>query len=147
MIQARLRGAGPDADACILDASSRGLLAMTAEPPRAGQIVELTVGNHRLVGQVKWSKARRFGLVLRERISVFALASGETGAITLKQRDAARERRARSPSHGATLARRIEYAVLFAAGVAATIVVADYVSIALRTLDPVKLAMAGQHEG
>jgi hypothetical protein len=64
-----------------LDISTRGLLAITARPPTRGEFVELIVGGQMLVGQVKWAGERRFGIVLRERISVAALVSGDKRSI------------------------------------------------------------------
>lgn len=76
MLRARLRWNGGEREAIIIDASSRGLLAMMAQPPGRGEYVELMVGQHRLVGQVRWCVGKRVGLSFRERISVTALLEG-----------------------------------------------------------------------
>jgi hypothetical protein len=44
-----------------------------------------------VVGYVKYFGERRFGMVLRERISVSALVAGESGSITLKHAQPARK--------------------------------------------------------
>ena len=90
MVRASLRDCYMTRDACILDISTRGLLAVTANPPRMGEIVELRVGRNVLMGQVRWSSARRFGMSLRERVSIAALAEGGTCDATL-QRSAVRQ--------------------------------------------------------
>lgn len=144
LIRARLRGAGPEREACIVDVSSRGLSATTAQPPRIGDIVELMVGNHSLVGRVRWAGERRFGVELRQRISVFALISGDSDPLTLKQREVVRAQRNRAADSGFSVARKIELVAVFAAAIAATFVLADYVSTALHSLDSVKVAMGGR---
>ena len=78
-IRVRLRDSGPDREACILDISSRGLLLTAARPPVRGEIVELVTGADSLVGQIKWTSDRRFGIVLRERIDVMALIANGVG--------------------------------------------------------------------
>lgn len=78
MVRARLRDSRQERDICIIDMSTRGLLATTAFPPARGEIVELTIGRNHLTGQVRWASERRFGVSLRERVSVAALAEGGT---------------------------------------------------------------------
>ena len=67
MIRARLRGPNGECDACVLDISSRGLAASTTTPPARGEFVELLVGRSRLVGQVRWTGQRRFGVLQETR--------------------------------------------------------------------------------
>ena len=85
MLRARLRGAGPEREACIVDVSSGGLAATVDKPPRAGSHVELVVGDIVLIGQVKWSNVRRFGMEFRERISVDGLVEGEDEGAMLER--------------------------------------------------------------
>jgi len=85
MLRARLRGAGPERDACIVDVSAGGLAATVERPPRPGVHVELVVGDIVLIGQVKWSNVRRFGMQFRERISVEGLMDGEGSASSLER--------------------------------------------------------------
>lgn len=75
-LRALMRDSRSEREICIMDMSTRGLLATTANPPRRGEFVELAIGRNRLTAQVKWSSQRRFGLSLRERISVADLLSG-----------------------------------------------------------------------
>jgi len=75
-VRARMRDSLAERDICILDLSTRGMLATTARPPARGEFVELSIGCNRLTGQVRWSSQRRFGVSLRERVSIAALAEG-----------------------------------------------------------------------
>ncbi|GGC35875.1 hypothetical protein GCM10011371_24080 [Novosphingobium marinum] len=101
LIKVRLRGAGDERDACILDVSTRGLLVTSARPPERGEFIELVAAGHSLIGQVKWASSRRFGVALRERVSVLGLVAGDKGDITLEQR---RRAQRRGPGWGAILA-------------------------------------------
>ncbi|MDE2436799.1 MAG: hypothetical protein KGM49_11115 [Sphingomonadales bacterium] len=76
-MRAHLRVRGKDCNASILDASSRGL-SMSAErvPPR-GEIVEVVLARSVLVGQVRWTRADQFGVILQDRIDVAALRQGQ----------------------------------------------------------------------
>jgi hypothetical protein len=148
MIRARLRDAGPDRDACIVDVSSRGLSATADSPPRRGDFVELVVGDIVLVGQVKWTSMRRFGMVFRERISVVGLMSGEGGAVTLKDKRSEQKRQDRKrAAAGGGIVKKIEFAVLVVAGAGATFLVADFAGKALHSLDDAKAAMSGKRAG
>ena len=76
VLNARLRIRGATCEARICDASSRGLSMTAAQSPPRGEIVEVVVGRTVLVGQVRWSRASRFGVVLQDRIDVAALRHG-----------------------------------------------------------------------
>jgi hypothetical protein len=144
--RARLRGTGPEQDACVVNVSSRGLAATAEEPPQRGEIVEIEIGGNRLIGQVKWSDMRRFGIVLRERISVVSLLSGDSDGITLKRKEAARKQKARRSADNSNVARRLEFAVFLAAGAAATFIAADFAGSALQSLDSAKVALRGNEK-
>jgi hypothetical protein len=75
----RLRGSGPEIDAQVLDASSRGMLLSAAEPVRHGEIVEVLQGSQVLVGQVRWTRGNQFGVKLGDRIDVQAFLAGRGG--------------------------------------------------------------------
>lgn len=143
MVRARLFAGQGERDACILDISTRGLSATSASPPARGEFVELRIGKNNLVGLVKWSGERRFGIAFRERISVIAAISGE-GDLVMQTRQRARRqgpdrRRAEvQPGRG----RKLEFLVLAAAGVVAAIVLTGMVGSALDSLDTVGLALA-----
>ncbi|MES2700406.1 MAG: PilZ domain-containing protein [Pseudomonadota bacterium] len=83
MVRARLRDSAGEREICIIDISTKGLLATAASPPVRGELVEITIGRNRLAGHVRWSGARRFGIALRERVSVAAMAEGGTGTVAL----------------------------------------------------------------
>lgn len=85
MVRARLRDAGGERDVCIIDISTRGVLATSEFPPKRGEFVELQIGRNHLAGQVKWSGEHRFGVSLRERVSVAAMAEGGTGSVELQR--------------------------------------------------------------
>lgn len=85
MVRATMRDSREERDVCLIDISTRGLLATTARPPSNGEIVELRVGRTALVGQVRWSSERRFGVVLRDRVIVADLIeNGSTKASPAK---------------------------------------------------------------
>lgn len=83
MVRARLRDAAGERDMCIIDISTKGLLATAADPPVRGEFVEIHVGRNRLAGQVKWAGTHRFGLALRERVSVAAMVEGGSAPVEL----------------------------------------------------------------
>lgn len=83
LVRARLRDGSGERDICIIDVSTRGLLATTARPPVRGEYVEIGIGSNRLTALVKWSSERRFGLSLRERVSVAAMLEGGSGKVEL----------------------------------------------------------------
>ncbi len=83
MVRARLRDDLGEREMCIVDVSTRGLLATAARPPMRGEFVEITVGRNSLTAQVKWAGERRFGLSLRERVSIAAMVEGGAGSVAL----------------------------------------------------------------
>ena len=88
-MRATLRDRGPQRDICILDVSTRGVLATTANPPKFGEFVEILVNDKSLIGHVKWSGTRRFGIALQDRISVINFISEKRGSIKLPKRRSA----------------------------------------------------------
>lgn len=96
LMRGKLRGSGFARDVCVLDASSRGLLLTLAIPPARGEMIDVMVNGHTLLGQVEWTNGRRMGLRLRERIDVLAFIAGATGPLALK-RDVGRKAH-RSPA-------------------------------------------------
>lgn len=93
MVRARMRDASGERDVCLIDFSTRGLLATTARPPKHGEFVEIVIGNNRLAGQVMWSGDRRFGLSLQERVSVAAMVEGGKGPVALQRAPSRQVRR------------------------------------------------------
>lgn len=76
IVRAIMRDSHEEREVCLIDISTRGLLATTARPPKNGEIVELRIGRNAMVGQVRWSSERRFGIVLRDRVIVADLIEG-----------------------------------------------------------------------
>jgi hypothetical protein len=142
MVRARLRADQGECDACVLDISTRGLSATAATPPKRGEFVELSIGKNNIVGIVKWSGDRRFGIAFRERVSVIAAISGEGDLVMATRRTVRNEAdRRRSPRQPAT-GRKAEYVIMAIAAAAATVLIADFASTALQSLDTVDIALA-----
>ncbi|MFC3097430.1 hypothetical protein [Alteraurantiacibacter palmitatis] len=83
VVRARLRDNLGERDICLIDISTRGLLATAARPPVRGDFVEIIVGRNRMSAQVKWTSERRFGLLLRERVSIPAMIEGGKASVML----------------------------------------------------------------
>lgn len=145
ILQARLRGGGAERDACLLDLSSRGFMALADPAPPRGSYIELVVGRHSLVGQVQWSEERRFGVRLREQVDAQVVLANEAAPTALKAARAARTK----PSIESRLAfshhfaRGFTYGILAAVtGVVAT-TMASAVSTSLAPLAKITGALAG----
>ena len=148
MVRACLRDSGPERDVCILDASTRGVLATAARPPNRGEFVELAVGRHTIIGQVKWASARRFGLALRERISIPALLSDDGEPLALaKTRVAQKRRRSSGLVSGGSryLGRSVQYWALAAAAIVAGLFLSDSIGEGLSSVQDARVAMANGH--
>ena len=145
-IRARLRDTLEERDVRILDVSSRGVLASCELPPLRGEFVELVIGRHSLVGQVKWSGSSKFGMVLRQRVSVSALVTGEGSSIALTDSEAARRRSGglldALTGNQRTLGQVLQFGIALAAMGAAAWFAADYAGKGLGSLDAAKQAMA-----
>ena len=146
MVRARLRAKGAEGEACILDISTRGLSATAAAPPARGEFIELTVGDHSIVGQVKWSGERRFGVAFRQRISVIAAISGKGDLALPGNRPVAQAvAQRRAGQNSVATGRNLEFLIFAVAGVLATLLVVNYATSALASLDTARLALAGSH--
>ena len=82
-VRAHMRDSLGSREICVIDISTRGMLATAARPPKRGDFIELTIGMNKLAGQVAWASERRFGVTLRERVSVSAVAEGGRRKIEL----------------------------------------------------------------
>ena len=82
-VRAHMRDALGSREICVIDISTRGMLATAARPPVRGEFIELSIGPNKLAGQVVWASERRFGVTLRERVSVSAVAEGGMRKIEL----------------------------------------------------------------
>ncbi|MEO7247180.1 MAG: PilZ domain-containing protein [Novosphingobium sp.] len=143
MMTAILRGGGPEREACLLDLSSRGLMALADPPPPRGSFIELVVAGHSLVGQVQWSEDRRFGVRLRERIEVQAVMGNLPRALLPSVAT-------KTPCIAAKLAfwrhvaRGFTYGILAAAGAMGASLAAQTVGDSLSSLTKVS-AMLARH--
>lgn len=93
VVRAQMRDSQPERDICIIDISTRGLLATAARPPKRGEFVEIVIGRNRLAGQVRWASERRFGLSLQDRVSVIAIMEGGDANVALARSPAAKAAR------------------------------------------------------
>ena len=145
ILKARLRGDCFDGEACLLDISSRGLMASADPPPLRGAYIELIVGRHSLVGQVQWSEAKRFGVRLRERIDVMAVLGNEAGPTILKQAQAARGRPslATQLAFSRHVARGFVMGMLLAVSAAGALTIMQVVRQRLSSLNTVETTLAG----
>lgn len=147
LIRASLKDGGRERDICILDVSTRGLLATSASPPARGEFVELLVGRHKMVGHVKWVGERRFGVSLRERISVAALIAGDSGSILLKNAQSARKRSGSLldalGENWRNLGQVAQLGVMVAFASLAAWLLADFAGSGLNSLQDAKVAMSG----
>jgi len=146
MIRARLRDAGPGREACILNLSSRGLAASADYAPRRGEIVELVVGRNNLVGQVKWSGPRRFGIAFRNRISVMSVISGE-GELELAKAGQGNALRGEDLARLGSRRFPLECMLLAGAAAVATFYLSGFADSAFGSLHSVEEALMGAGGG
>jgi len=142
LLGARMRAGGGEREVAVVDVSTRGLLLAAKHPPRRGEYVDLVIGGHDIVCQVKWSGPSRFGVALRDRISVIGLLSGDTGQITIKAREAQGRHAARNRRGYAHLGRIVQFAGALAALAGAAWTLADYVGHGLGSVREARDAMA-----
>ena len=126
MQAARLRDSRGTSDVRIDDVSSRGLQASADRPPARGEFVTVSIGGRDLAGHVKWVRGRAFGLVLRERIDVQAVATGRVSASRAK-------RPASVPQAGPVSSRAfaLQWLVLIIAALSAAFLLTRMLGIAL----------------
>ncbi|MEP5938496.1 MAG: PilZ domain-containing protein [Erythrobacter sp.] len=137
MIRASMRDSGPKRDACVLDLSTRGLLATTAKPPKYGEFVELSVNGKTLVGHVKWSGERRFGITFQDRISVMSVINGTNEPVKLKA-----ARLARAGNRGSVevytdsrqLGQMLQFGVLVLCAICAAFIISNMIDAAFGSL-------------
>lgn len=151
MVRARLRDSLCERDVCIIDVSTRGMLATAAQPPAYGDFVEIQLGRHRLAGHVKWSGDRRFGVALQDRVSVAAVAEGGAGAIALERSVGVARRRQgvlqQLKSSPQMLGRAMQLGIFGLIALSAAIVIAELAGIGLEPVQDVMLAMNAGSNG
>lgn len=108
LIGARMRAGAAWDEVCLLNLSSRGVLAQAAVPPRKGSYIEFRRGPHIIVARVVWAEKHRFGALAQDRIGIDAIMADASGsksnaacaeADPLPDRRAAGLRRAHAMQH------------------------------------------------
>lgn len=100
LIGARMRAGAAWGDVCLLNLSSRGVLAQAAVPPLKGAYIEVRRGSHVIVARVVWAKKHRFGALTQDPIGVDAIiadASGSKSNAACAEVDRQSDRRAAGP--------------------------------------------------
>lgn len=121
VLQARIRGDRGWGDACILNVSSRGLLAYSHSPAEPGTIVELRRGEQVIVAQVMWRQDRRMGLRSQDQLKIEQIVSGSKSAnleISAPRIELARYRTARREEESRARGKLGEFASLVLVGAA-----------------------------
>ncbi len=77
MLRAKMRDTRGSRDVRVGDLSPTGMLVACDRPPPRGEIVDIDVAGHHIVGEVRWVSGRRCGLRTRERINVNAILTGK----------------------------------------------------------------------
>ncbi|WP_374412271.1 PilZ domain-containing protein [Novosphingobium colocasiae] len=148
-LAARLRCTQGERAMTVIDLSSRGLLGMMSDPPARGEFVEVRIGGHSLIGHVRWRAGGRFGVVLRERISVSALLGGSAGSAVLAGSRAARRVSggvlSAIGSDSTLMARAMQAALLLIAVGGASYAMVRYASSSLASVTRAQAAMAGEN--
>jgi hypothetical protein len=124
------------------------LLATCAEPPRRGEFIELVANGHPLIGQVRWSNGRRFGMSLRERISVVALVANDGGSIRLVESSPVHKAHvpaaAALSAEAASVGRFTTFVMWALAALVAAMLLGRSLQLVLTPLDEVGKAMAAE---
>ena len=76
MLRGKMRDKRGTRDIRIGDLSPRGLLVVCEHPPERGEIVDITINGHHIVGEARWSSGRRCGMRADRRINVQAVLAG-----------------------------------------------------------------------
>jgi len=130
-------------DVCILNMSSRGLMARSADAPLPGSYVEMRRGTHIIVARVVWTDEQRFGATTQDVLPLDAIVSDQCETPTPIA--AASERRKTPRDHvvdharSRHISRWMEYGV-FAAG---AVSVALFAAVSLQDALAAPLAAVG----
>ena len=157
LVPCRMKVSGTWADACIHNASSRGLLVAADDAPKTGSYVDIRRGALVIIGRVVWAKGRFFGVRTQDRISVPALV-GEPrrSAATSSASNADVERRtlsrlaaegrvARDLQRNRQLSSWMQFGFLAFATAAMAVIIADEVGSVLSTpLTTITAALDGR---
>ena len=127
LLRGRMRAGGLPVEVCVRDVSRRGLLLQAATPPRPGTVVEVMVARRSIVGRVRWSKDRRFGMELNPPISVDAFLAAAVGGSSAPEPSAPRPAHPKK-RHDAEAAKRQSAQMQFAAIVVLGLIAALWMS-------------------
>ncbi|AUW58057.1 hypothetical protein C1T17_07995 [Sphingobium sp. SCG-1] len=132
-----MRSDGVWSDVRIRNASSRGMMVETADPPERGAYIEIRRGALTVIGRVAWSRGRRFGFRSQDKIDVDALmAHASQNPKAAARQDESHERRKDPSRLGETLkgearsrqiASALQYVVFGVAAIIAAIIAATMV--------------------
>lgn len=137
LADARMRSDDVWSDIRIRNASSRGMMVETTDPPPRGAYIEIRRGALIVIGRVAWSRGQRFGFRSQDKIDVDALMAQAPGNSKAAARKDESEERRKDPSRlGETLkgearsrqiASALQYAALGGAGLIAAMIAATLV--------------------
>lgn len=132
-----MRSDGVWSDVRIRNASSRGMMVETAEPPERGAYIEIRRGALVVIGRVAWSRSGRFGFRSQDKINVDALmAHASQNPRAAARQDESHERRKDPSRLGETLkgearsrqiASALQYAALGGGAIIAALIAASLV--------------------
>lgn len=86
MMRAKMRDNTGTRDVRVGDLSPSGLLIVCPNPPQRGEIVDITVNGHHIVGEARWTSGRRCGMRSSRRIDVQAILTGKPPQKRIKGR-------------------------------------------------------------
>lgn len=139
LVRARMRSGADWHDVIIHNMSSRGLLATSKVPCRAGTVIELRRVHHVIVGRVVWEKDQWFGVRTQDRMDIDAIVEARPPAFKPGSEPAASDDRRAAPRKvtAASIADRearsrrfsaaFQFAILGAAAGLAALLVAERV--------------------
>ena len=153
LIRARMRLGSRWDDLCILNLSSRGLMARMKSPPAPGSFVEVRRGQHVIVARVVWTDDQKFGAHTQDSLPVGNLIADEPSALAERRTharphpgSAKRARPRLDDRHAASrnLSRLLEYAFFMLVGISAAIGASASIQEAFASpMDAVSAALGG----
>jgi hypothetical protein len=154
IIPARMRTDAKWVDVKIRNVSAHGLMMEATTPPKRGAFIEIRKGTSVIiVGQVRWSGDRHFGVRSQDRISLDLLTNEHAAAVAraaANDKNADRRSAKRSadrPQDVAARSRRVSSAIQFGfivlmAGGAALFAASEVRSLLSRPVEAVNRALA-----
>lgn len=123
----RMRHASGWHDLRVRNISSRGLGAMSGNPPRVGECIEVRTGSLLIVARVAWRVGTSFGLRSQDKIDVLAFIEQKSPGAEPDEAWAGGERRQASRAENARtsgafsrdVGRKVQYATLGVAALSA----------------------------